>query len=250
MFKPNNNNRTEFRVFQPIILFHDSEPQSNPHEERIQRHKKHVQEMLNENSQLWRCNTFQNSRGEENFEQDYQIFDRRQSTIGQISESLPTSPLTDSIYLHHPNSDQSIEGPLTHKPAKRRRGNLPKATTALLKNWLAQHKKHPYPTEEEKLHLAKETRLNLQQISNWFINARRRHLPNLLENDFVNGQPIIPNPRNGNSLFSSYDVSDNSDCTPDNGRPPTRRQPGTKCARIQKAGAIKKPMNRRRKPSL
>jgi len=77
---------------------------------------------------------------------------------------------------------------LTMKP-KRRRGNLPKAVTALLKDWLAKHKKHPYPTEEEKLLLSKETKLSLQQISNWFINARRRHLPHLLENEHSSNQP-------------------------------------------------------------
>jgi hypothetical protein len=95
-----------------------------------------------------------------------------------------SSMLNASIYTHHA---QDGDGALHLKPAKRRRGNLPKQTTALLKNWLAQHKKHPYPTEEEKLALAKETKLNLQQISNWFINARRRHLPHLLENDYPNG---------------------------------------------------------------
>jgi hypothetical protein len=96
--------------------------------------------------------------------------------------SPPMQQLANTIYSHHHPQDQ-IEN-LTMKP-KRRRGNLPKATTALLKEWLAQHKKHPYPTEEEKHHLASETNLSLQQISNWFINARRRHLPHLLESDFV-----------------------------------------------------------------
>ncbi|RKP34973.1 homeobox KN domain-containing protein, partial [Dimargaris cristalligena] len=55
-----------------------------------------------------------------------------------------------------------------------RRGNLPKAVTAILKAWLLEHVKHPYPTEEEKIALAHETELSLNQISNWFINARRR----------------------------------------------------------------------------
>lgn len=66
---------------------------------------------------------------------------------------------------------------------KRRRGNLPKAVTAILRDWLSRHKKHPYPTEEEKASLAAETNLNLNQISNWFINARRRILQPMLEQE-------------------------------------------------------------------
>ncbi|ETN39642.1 uncharacterized protein HMPREF1541_05868 [Cyphellophora europaea CBS 101466] len=62
---------------------------------------------------------------------------------------------------------------------KRRRGNLPRQTTDLLKSWLLQHIDHPYPTEEEKQYLMSQTGLNLNQISNWFINARRRHWPTM-----------------------------------------------------------------------
>ncbi|ORZ21582.1 MEIS-TALE class homeobox protein, partial [Absidia repens] len=54
----------------------------------------------------------------------------------------------------------------------RRRGNLPKHVTEFLKYWLLQHKKHPYPTERQKLELAQRTGLAVNQISNWFINAR------------------------------------------------------------------------------
>jgi hypothetical protein len=42
---------------------------------------------------------------------------------------------------------------------KRRRGNLPKHVTEYLKGWLLQHKKHPYPTERQKLELAQRTGL-------------------------------------------------------------------------------------------
>jgi hypothetical protein len=55
--------------------------------------------------------------------------------------------------------------------------------TAILRDWLSRHKKHPYPTEEEKAALAIETNLNLNQISNWFINARRRILQPMLEQE-------------------------------------------------------------------
>ncbi|KAI1820310.1 hypothetical protein F4861DRAFT_73084 [Xylaria intraflava] len=65
---------------------------------------------------------------------------------------------------------------------RRRRGNLPKETTEKLRAWFVDHLQHPYPTEDEKQELMRETNLQMNQISNWFINARRRHLPALISN--------------------------------------------------------------------
>ncbi|KNZ53167.1 hypothetical protein VP01_331g2 [Puccinia sorghi] len=64
----------------------------------------------------------------------------------------------------------------TETPAPRRRGKLPSAVTSILKGWLMAHTTHPYPTEEEKKTLCQETNLTMNQVSNWFINARRRIL--------------------------------------------------------------------------
>ncbi|CEG73628.1 Putative AhpA [Rhizopus microsporus] len=66
---------------------------------------------------------------------------------------------------------------------RRKRGNLPKDVIVILKEWLQEHSGHPYPTEEEKKLLVQRTNLSLNQISNWFINARRRLLPILLANE-------------------------------------------------------------------
>lgn len=66
---------------------------------------------------------------------------------------------------------------------KKRRENLPKEATEYLKKWLILHKKHPYPTDTEKKQLADETRLHVNQISNWFINARRRILQPILQSE-------------------------------------------------------------------
>lgn len=80
----------------------------------------------------------------------------------------------------------------------RRRGNLPKHVTDVLRMWFQDHVAHPYPTEEEKQQLMHQTGLTISQvsvwncegfcyrdsdyhaqISNWFINARRRSLPRM-----------------------------------------------------------------------
>ncbi|OTB06886.1 hypothetical protein M426DRAFT_9313 [Hypoxylon sp. CI-4A] len=65
---------------------------------------------------------------------------------------------------------------------RKRRGNLPKETTDILRAWFLAHLNHPYPTEEEKQTLMRKTGLQLNQISNWFINARRRQLPTMINN--------------------------------------------------------------------
>lgn len=57
---------------------------------------------------------------------------------------------------------------------RKRRGNLPKEATAILKAWFNSHRESPYPTEDEKVQLCSQTNLTLNQVSNWFINARRR----------------------------------------------------------------------------
>ncbi|KAI0382902.1 hypothetical protein F5Y04DRAFT_35031 [Hypomontagnella monticulosa] len=65
---------------------------------------------------------------------------------------------------------------------RKRRGNLPKETTDKLRAWFVAHLHHPYPSEEEKQDLMRQTGLQLNQISNWFINARRRQLPAMISN--------------------------------------------------------------------
>ena len=58
----------------------------------------------------------------------------------------------------------------------KRGGKLPKHITDTLKAWLLEHADHPYPTEDEKRAFCDYTGLDICQISNWFVNARRRIL--------------------------------------------------------------------------
>lgn len=104
------------------------------------------------------------TRSEDEYEEEY-----------DEEPSFQTTTFITEPQFHH-----------TYKPQiarKRRRGNLPKEVTEFLKHWLILHKKHPYPTEHEKQTLADETGLMVNQISNWFINARRRILQPLLESE-------------------------------------------------------------------
>lgn len=47
---------------------------------------------------------------------------------------------------------------------KRRRGNLPRHVTDLLKSWFKDHVTHPYPSEEEKQMLMCQTGLTITQV--------------------------------------------------------------------------------------
>ncbi|OJI98558.1 hypothetical protein ASPVEDRAFT_80200 [Aspergillus versicolor CBS 583.65] len=80
---------------------------------------------------------------------------------------------------HGPQSNFGILGDPIDSKNKRRRGNLPKPTTEILKKWFHEHLDHPYPSEEDKQMFMTRTNLTISQISNWFINARRRQLPAL-----------------------------------------------------------------------
>ncbi|CAL8097730.1 unnamed protein product [Calicophoron daubneyi] len=55
-----------------------------------------------------------------------------------------------------------------------RRKNATRETTSMLKAWLNDHRKNPYPTKGEKIMLAIVTKMSLTQVSTWFANARRR----------------------------------------------------------------------------
>jgi hypothetical protein len=46
-----------------------------------------------------------------------------------------------------------------------------------LKNWMMspEHVDHPYPTEDEKLRIMNETGIVLKQLTNWFVNNRKRY---------------------------------------------------------------------------
>ncbi|CAN6723984.1 unnamed protein product [Malus baccata var. baccata] len=63
---------------------------------------------------------------------------------------------------------------LEHQPVWRPQRGLPERAVTVLRAWLFEHFLHPYPTDSDKLMLAKQTGLSRSQVSNWFINARVR----------------------------------------------------------------------------
>lgn len=95
------------------------------------------------------------------------------STSRRSSLQLPTSPRASSLDLELA-SPEALG--MLQTLRSRTRNNLPKETTYILLKWLNDHLNHPYPNSFEKTQLMMTTGLNQQQLSNWFINARRRKI--------------------------------------------------------------------------
>ena len=133
----------------------------------------------------------QHHNQQHHYQQNYSQHPLYYSSKNKNNDGRPPSPQDDNesdsngfrLRLNKHMTEKKVTSASASTTNKRRRGNLPKAVTAILRDWLSRHKKHPYPTEEEKAALAAETNLNLNQISNWFINARRRILQPMLEQE-------------------------------------------------------------------
>ncbi|EPS29024.1 hypothetical protein PDE_03970 [Penicillium oxalicum 114-2] len=138
------------------------------------------------------------------------------SLPGSLGDRRNPDPYTTSILNNQPpyphagasypgESDQLSQNMMAHpqQPAnfgimgdaidpktKRRRGNLPKPVTDILRAWFHEHLDHPYPSEEDKQMFMTRTGLSISQISNWFINARRRQLPALRNQQRTGGSEV------------------------------------------------------------
>lgn len=92
------------------------------------------------------------------------------------SQSLPSSQPLDRIPFSASNHHHSPSFPGdnyaygvdindgSEGKQRKRRGNLPRETTEKLKAWFAAHLQHPYPTEDEKHDLMRQTGLQMSEL--------------------------------------------------------------------------------------
>lgn len=63
------------------------------------------------------------------------------------------------------------------KVGKKKSSSLPNETVEYLKAWMMapEHIAHPYPTEQEKMQIMAVTGVEMKQLTNWFVNNRKRY---------------------------------------------------------------------------
>jgi hypothetical protein len=87
----------------------------------------------------------------------------RQLSITSSISSSPSSP--------------NVKVSKTGKGGPRKSSSLPTESVEYLKAWMMspEHIAHPYPTEQEKAQIMADTGIELKQLTNWFVNNRKRY---------------------------------------------------------------------------
>lgn len=106
-----------------------------------------------------------------------------------ISTTSLNATITDDYDSRDSSVDSGLESPnLTPNGSNKKRTNLPRETIEILNEWILNNMDNPYPNHTQKRILLEQTGLSNVQLSNWFINKRRRRLFSNLSGN--NGQPI------------------------------------------------------------
>jgi hypothetical protein len=83
----------------------------------------------------------------------------------------------DNWKIMEQKSNESIHGGNTGGKSS----SFGASVVTTLKEWISEHRHNPYPRDDEKRNLCNQTGITIQQLNNWFINARRRILPKLAD---------------------------------------------------------------------
>jgi hypothetical protein len=92
---------------------------------------------------------------------------------GEMLQPSGSFSALDMMDASNQSDDAAIVAPRPGPPPKIG-ARFSRESVRILKNWLNTHNRHPYPSDEEKEMLQRQTGLNKTQITNWLANARRR----------------------------------------------------------------------------
>lgn len=119
---------------------------------------------------------------------------------------------------------------LQERPRKKR--HVLQSMARPLKKWLIRHRDKPYPSKAEKLALALGSHMTLEQVSNWFANARRRlkntvYVPGMNwgdrirhYNNFISGNTEPLSISSDDSIWDSESEQRDADVTDDHSTRP------------------------------
>lgn len=88
------------------------------------------------------------------------------------AEDLRSSSSPDPVNTNHSAEAEGEDG--QKGPAPKVGARFSRESVRILKNWLSSHSNRPYPNDDEREQLQRQTGLNKTQIANWLANARRR----------------------------------------------------------------------------
>ncbi|XP_056405378.1 homeobox protein TGIF2LX-like isoform X2 [Hyla sarda] len=103
--------------------------------------------------------------------------------------------------IHYPDAgedDKSEKKKVPKKKCRQKKGvqkkcgqkkcpqKFPEKSIKIMQDWLYEHRFKPYPSKAERNVLSRQTRLTVHQVSNWFVNARRRILREMVNQNGTN----------------------------------------------------------------
>mmetsp|Transcript_15062 Transcript_15062/g.22164 ORF Transcript_15062/g.22164 Transcript_15062/m.22164 type:complete len:384 (-) Transcript_15062:261-1412(-) len=99
------------------------------------------------------------------------------STADSNLEESPPARRFRSVSSVSSDSLSSVASKSKNQKCLKKSSSLPAETVDYLKGWMMspEHVAHPYPTEQEKAQIMVDTGIELKQLTNWFVNNRKRY---------------------------------------------------------------------------